>query len=51
MSQKMFLNDLVAICKCKVTLKINKHAHVWICILDLNKVLVYKFHYDYIKNK
>ena len=39
MSQKIFDNDLVAIHKSKVTL------------LDLRKVLMYKFHYDYIKNR
>ena len=30
---------------------LNKPAHIGMCILDLSKVLMYKFHYDYIKKK
>ena len=37
--------------KSKVILALNKPAYVGMCILDLTKVLVHKFHYDYIKNK
>ena len=37
--------------KSKVTLNISKPAFVRMCILDLSKVLMYEFHYDYIKNK
>ena len=44
--KKYFDNDLVAIRKSKV-----KAAYVRMCILDLSKVLLHKFHYDYIKNK
>ena len=51
MSQKMFDNDLVAMCKNKVTLTLNKPAYIGICILELNKILMYEFHYDYIKAK
>ena len=51
MSQKIYDNDLVATHKSKVTLSLNKPAYGWMCILDLNKVLMYKFHYDYIKDK
>ena len=40
---KIFDNNLVAIRKNKVTLTL--------CVLDLSKVLMYEFHYDYIKNK
>ena len=47
----MFDNYLVTICKIKVTLKLNKLAYVGIYILELSKVLMYEFHYDYIKNK
>ena len=51
MSHKIFDNDLVAICRNKVTLTLNKPAYMGMCILDLSKVLMYKFHYDYITNK
>ena len=51
MSQKVFDNDLVAIRKSNITSTLNEPAYVGMCILDLSKVLMYKFHYDYIKNK
>ena len=44
-------NDLIVIRKNKVALKLNKSAYIGMCILELSKVLIYKFHYDYIKNK
>ena len=40
MLQKIFDNDLVAICKRKATLTLNKPAYVGMCIFDLNKVLM-----------
>ena len=42
----MFDNELVAIRKNKVTITLNKPAYVWIYILDLSKVLMYKFSDD-----
>ena len=51
MSQKIFDNYLVAIRKSTITLTLNKPVYVGMCILDLSKVLMYEFHYDYIKNK
>ena len=51
MSPKKCDNDLVAIRKNKIKLTLNKPAHAGMCILELCKVLMYKFHYDYIKNK
>ena len=46
MRQKIFHNNLVAIRKSKVTVRLtNRHM----CILDLCKTLMYEFHYDYIK--
>ena len=51
MSHKIYDNYLVAIRKNKVILTLNKPAYIGICILELSKVLMYKFHYDYIKNK
>ena len=50
-SQKIFDNNLVAIHKNKVTLTLNKPAYVGMCTLQLTKLLMYKFHYDYIKIK
>ena len=41
-------NKLVAITKCKVPLKLNKSVSIGMCILE---VLIYEFHYDFIKNK
>ena len=51
MSQKILHNDLVATHKSKVTLTLNKPAYVSMCIFNLSKVLMYEFHYNYIKNK
>ena len=51
MSSKIFENDLVAVRKNKATLTLNKPAYIGMCILELRKVLMYEFHYDYIKNK
>ena len=57
-SHKIFDNYLVAICKNKVPLTFNKPAYNptflhsnSMCILELSKILMYKFHYLYIKNK
>ena len=47
----IFDNDLIAIRNNKVTLALNKPAYIGMCILELCKVLMYEFHYDYIKNK
>ena len=51
MSQKIFDNYLASIWICKVTLTLKKSAYVDMCVLDLSKVLMYEFHYDYIKNR
>ena len=51
MSHKIFDNDLVAVRKNKVTITLNKSTNIGMCILKLSKVLMYEFHYDYIKNK
>ena len=48
---KIFDNDLAAILQNKVTLTLNKPAHAGMCILNLSKVLMHEFHYNYIKNK
>ena len=43
MSHKIFDNNLVAIQKTKVSLKLNKPAYTGMCILELSKVLMYEF--------
>ena len=50
-SNKTLDNDLVMLSKSKVTLTLNKPAYVGTCTLDVNKVMIYEFHYDFIKNK
>ena len=51
MPPKIFDNNLVAIRKSKLALKVEKPACIGMRIFELSKVLMYKFHYDYIKNK
>ena len=48
---KIFDNNLVTIYKSKFALKLNKPAYIEMCFLELNKVLMYEFYFDYIKNK
>ena len=50
-SHKIFDNNLVVIRKSKLALRLKKPAYIGMCILELSKVLMYEFHYDYIKNK
>ena len=51
MSHKVFDNNLAPINKSKLALKLNKPAYIGMYMLELRKVLIYEFHYDYIKNK
>ena len=51
MSQKIFDYDLVAIRKTKVILTLHKPAYIGMCTLELSKVLMYEFNYDYIRIK
>ena len=51
MLHKIFDYNLVAICKRHLELKLNKPAFIGMCILELSKALVYKFHFRYFKNK
>ena len=51
LSRKIFGNNLVAIRKNRLASKPNKPAYIGMCVLELSKVLIYEFHYDYIKNK
>ena len=36
--------------KSKIASKLDKATYIGICILELSEVLMYEFHYDYIKN-
>ena len=47
---KIFDNHLVPIRRSKVSSKLNKPVYIGICALELGKVLMYEFDYDYIKN-
>ena len=48
---KIFDNNLVVIRKTKVSLYFSKPAYIEMSVLGLSKVLMYEFHYGYIKNK
>ena len=50
-SQKMFNKDLVAIHKIKPVVTLDKPIYAGFSILDLIKLLLYEFHYKYIKTK
>ena len=50
-SSKIFNKNLVAVHKIKEALTLNRPAYVGMCILDLSKMLMYHFHYNYIKKK
>ena len=49
MSHKKFDNNLVAIRKSKLALKLNKPAYIGMSVLELSKVLMYEFRYDTLK--
>ena len=50
-SQKIFSKNVVAIHEIKPFLILNKPIYVGFSILDLSKLLMYEFHYKYIKSK
>ena len=50
-SQKIFSKNYVAIHQVKPVLILNKPIYVGFSILDLSKLMMYKFHYEYIKNE
>ena len=47
----IFNEDLVAIHMKKTKLDFNKPVYLGMCISDLSKILMYDFHYNYIKQK
>ena len=50
-SHKIFHENLVALHMKKNILLLDKPSYVGMCILDLSKVLMYDFHYNFIKAK
>ena len=50
-SQKIFSKTFVAVHRIKPVLTLNKPIYVGFSILELSNLLMYKFHYKYIKNK
>ena len=49
-SQKIFSKNLVSIHEIKPVLTLNTPIYVGFSILDLSKLLMYDFHYNYNKN-
>ena len=49
-SQKIFGKNFVAIHEIKPVLTINKPIYVGFSILDLSELIMYEFHYKYIKS-
>ena len=50
-SQKMFDKNFIAVHQITSVLTLNKPIYVRFSILELSKLLIYKFHYDYLCNK
>ena len=48
---KIFNENLVAVENCKTKLVLNKPIYIGQCILDLSKMIMQDFHYNYIKQK
>ena len=50
-SRKIFNENLISVHMKKTSLTMNKPVYLGMCILDLSKILMYDFHYNYIKLK
>ena len=48
---KIFSENLVSVHMKKTSLTMNKPVYLGMCILDLSKIIMYDFHYNYIKPK
>ena len=51
LSQKIFSKNFIAIHQIKTVLTLDKPIYVGFSILELSKLLMYKFHCEYVKNK
>ena len=51
LQSKIYSEDLIAIKKVKKEVKLDKPIYVGVAVLDLSKLHMYKFHYDFIKEK
>ena len=47
-SQEILDKNLIAVHQIKTVLTLNKPIYVGFCILELSKLPMYKFHYDYV---
>ena len=50
-SRKIFNENLVSVHMKKTSLTMNKPVYLGMCILDLSKIIMFDFHYKYIKPK
>ena len=48
---KIFSENLVSVHMRKTSLTMNKPVYLGMCILDLSKIIMFDFHYNYIKSK
>lgn len=48
-NRKLFTKDLEAVHKIKEVFTLDRQAYIGMCILDLSKVLMFDFHFNYIK--
>ena len=47
-SSKIIDRGFVAVHRSKKVLTLNKPIYIGFCILELSKLLIYRFHYDYV---
>ena len=50
-SRKIFSENLVSVHMKKTSLTMNKPVYLGMCILELSKIIMFNFHYNYIKSK